>query len=84
MSFKIWLVLTMLTIFAFFIGYLKVTNILLISLLLISTFLKGQLITDYFMGLREVSIKYRVIPTFWLIVVLGLIAFFYYTSKGVS
>jgi len=31
--------------------------------LLLATFIKGQLIIDYFLGLKNVSLKYRMIAT---------------------
>lgn len=74
----IWLALVLLTIFAFLLGFLKYINTALVSLLLISTFIKGELIVDYFMGLKEVQLKYRLIPLVWLLVVISLIAVAYY------
>jgi len=41
-------------------------------------FLKGQLVIDYFMGMKNVSLKYRLIPTIWLVVIISTIAFSYY------
>jgi hypothetical protein len=35
-------------------------------------------VIDYFMDLREVSLKYRLIPTLWLMIVLSLIGVAYY------
>lgn len=78
----IWLVLILLTIFAFLLGYLKLVNSSLVTALLVSTFIKGQLVVDYFMGLKEVKFKYRIIPTLWLSVVLSLVAVAYYIPVG--
>ena len=74
----IWLALIILSIFAFLLGYLKLVSSSLVAVLLISTFIKGQLVVDYFMGLKEVKFKYRIIPTLWLSVVLSLVAVAYY------
>jgi hypothetical protein len=47
-------------------------------ILLVTTFIKGQLVADYFMGLKTVQTKYRLLPTGWLVIVLSLIAVAYY------
>ena len=75
---QIWLVLLGLTLFAFLLGYLKVLNDFFIFALLVTTFLKGQLIIDYFMNLSEVQLKYRLLPTIWLGMVLIIVGFAYY------
>ena len=74
----IWIVLIALTIFAYLLGYLKYIDSALVSVLLISTFIKGALVIEHFMGLKNVQSKYRFIPTIWLGVVLSLIAVAYY------
>lgn len=78
----IWFVLILLSIFAFLLGYLKLVSSTLVVVLLISTFIKGQLVIDYFMGLKEVKFKYRIIPTLWLSAVLSLVAIAYYLPVG--
>lgn len=75
---NIWIVLVLLSLFAFLIGWLKITSSFFIAILLMSTFVKGQLVIDYFMNLGEVSLKYRLIPTLWLLIVLSLIGVAYY------
>jgi len=74
----IWIILIVLTIFAYLLGYLKYIDSALVSILLITTFIKGALVIDYFMGLKNVSSKYRFIPMIWLSIVLSLIAIAYY------
>ena len=70
----VWIVLVILTIFAFLLGYLKYINTSLVAVLLLTTFIKGQLVIDYFMDLKNVKLKYRLIPTMWLGIVISLIA----------
>ncbi len=72
------MILLLLSLFAFLLGYLEYINTFLVSILLISTFIKGQLLIDYFMGLKNVKFKYRFIPSIWLVVVLTLIGVAYY------
>jgi len=75
---KIWIILVGFTLFAFLLGWLKFVSLLGVAVLLLTTFIKGQLIIDYFMGLNEVELKYRIIPTIWLGVVILLISVAYY------
>ena len=74
----IWIILVILTIFAFLIGYLKYVNTSLVAILLLTTFIKAQLVIDYFMDLKNVKMKYRLIPIVWLSVTISLIAVAYY------
>jgi len=74
----IWVILIVLTIFAFLLGYLKYITTSLVAVLLITTFIKGGIVVDYFMGLKDVKLKYRLIPIVWLFVVISLISVAYY------
>ncbi len=76
---KIYLTLVSLTIFAFLCGWLELVSSTIIVILLITTFIKGQLIIDHFMGLKNVQFKYRIIPILWLSIVLIFIGVAYYT-----
>ena len=79
----VWIALILLSLFAFLLGYLKLISSVIVGILLVSTFIKGQLVIDYFMGLKDVRLKYRIIPTIWLIVLLSLIAVAYYLPSGI-
>jgi len=74
----VWIILAALTLFAFLLGYLKIISTFFVAVLLLSTFIKGQLVIDYFMGLKNISWKYRIIPTLWLGIIISLIAVAYY------
>lgn len=74
----VWMTLVTLTLFAYLLGYLKYINTTLVAVLLITTFIKGQLVIDYFMGLKSVRLRYRIIPSIWLFMVISLIAIAYY------
>ena len=82
MMFKIWIILLVFSMFAFFVGYLKVVSALLVALLLFTTFIKGHLVIEYFMGLKNVSWKYRLIPSLWLFIVITAISIAYYMPKN--
>jgi len=75
---SIWIILLLLTLFSFLVGWFKVTNNFFMFLLLVTTFCKGQLVIDYFMELSNVRLKYRLIPILWLVIVLSLIGLAYY------
>jgi len=74
----IWLVLATLTLFAYLLGYLKIISTFFVAILLGTTFIKGTLVIEYFMGLHNVNWKYRMIPTLWLVMIISLIAIAYY------
>ena len=74
----VWVTLASLTLFAYLLGYFKIISTFFVAVLLFTTFVKGQLVIDYFMGLKNVSLKYRLIPTLWLGTVISLIAIAYY------
>lgn len=74
----VWIVLVLLTVFAFLLGYLKYINVFLVGILLVSTFIKALLVIDHFMGLKEVRLTYRIIPILWLSLTILLIATAYY------
>ena len=74
----VWIILVILTIFAYLLGYLKLISTSLVAVLLLTTFIKGTLVSDYFMGLKDVNMKYRFIPIIWLGVIILLIGVAYY------
>ena len=74
----IWIILILLTLFAFLLGWLELISSTLVVILLITTFIKGQLVIDYFMGLKNTSLKYRLIPSLWLALVISFIALAYF------
>jgi len=74
----VWIVLIALTIFAYLLGKLHLASGFMVGVLLFTTLIKGQLVIDYFMGMKNVSLKYRLIPTMWLFVIISSIAVSYY------
>lgn len=74
----VWIVLLVFSLFAFVLGYTHSISSWLVGFLLVSTFIKGQLVIDHFMGLGSVRLRYRLIPTFWLFITLSLIAVAYF------
>jgi len=74
----VWAILAILTLFAYLLGYLKIISTFFVAVLLGTTFIKGQLVIDYFMGLKDVRLRYRIIPTLWLSIIITLIGVAYY------
>ncbi|MDY0117295.1 MAG: cytochrome C oxidase subunit IV family protein [Sulfurimonadaceae bacterium] len=80
----VWATLILLSLFAFLLGYLEFIGTILVGFLLLSTFIKGVLVIDYFMGLKEIQLRYRLIPMVWLSIVLSLIALAYYLPLSIT
>jgi hypothetical protein len=80
----IWAILASLTLFAYLLGYLKIMSTSFVAVLLLTTFVKGFLVIEYFMGLHSVGLKYRIIPMLWLGLVIILIGVAYYTPVASS
>ena len=78
MALRIFIILIMLSFLTFLAGYFKLVGSFVVALLLLSVFIKGQLITEYFMGLKDVVLLYRIIPSIWLFVVIVAILTSYY------
>ena len=74
----VWLVLMGLTLLAFSIGKLELSGTTIIAVLLISTFLKGQMVIDYFMGLKRAPLFWRILISSWLFLVISGIALAYW------
>jgi len=73
-----WIILVILSVFAYLLGYLNIINTSLVVILIFTTFIKGFLVSDYFMGLKDVDTKYRLIPILWLTVISFLVGVAYY------
>ena len=75
---KVFSILILCTIYTFLIGWFEINSTIIIAILLFTTFIKGHLIIEYFMGLKSVKGKFRYIPTIWLGTIISLIALGYY------
>ena len=74
----VWIVLVALTVFAFLVGKLALSSSLVVGLLLVTTFIKGKLVIDYFMDLHALPNRWKNFPTVWLGLVLLVIGGFYF------
>lgn len=71
--FIIYLILVVITTLSYALTFVDNFTVEILALVCLITFIKGQLIIDYFMNLKNVSLKYRLLPTIWLIIVLSVI-----------
>jgi len=78
---KIWLLVLFLSCITFTFGWLEEMASLSVLILLFITFMKGFYISEIFMELSEVRLKYRIIPIVWLIGILFFIALTYCNTK---
>lgn len=76
----IFLLLMGLTIVTWFIGMKQFSSLQISLMVLGIALLKGQLIGDYFMGLRQVSGFWRWTVAIWLLLIGSLISYAFYIS----
>lgn len=75
---KIWIALLLFSSFAFILALFEIISDFFVALLLLTTFIKGYLVIEHFMGLSEISLKFRLIPTIWLSLVIFFVTIAYY------
>lgn len=74
---RIWLGLLALTATTYAIGKSDLGGTQIVLLVLIITFIKGEMVAGYFMGLRKTSLMWRAIMASWLVIVGSGIAIAY-------
>ncbi len=62
----IWIMLILLTLSSALVGYFQLSGLYIVGFVLLTVFIKGQLIIDHFMGLRHVR-------GFWRYAMLGFV-----------
>ena len=75
-----WLILMVLTVAMLAVGKAGLGGVGIVTLLLLSTLVKTQLVADYFMGLKRASLLWRAIVTVYLLLVISLIGLAYWIS----
>lgn len=73
----IWLILLLLTVLAFVLGKLNLSGNTAMGVLLLTTIWKGKLIADYFMGLRQTRLLWRLLIWGWLLIVASAVSLAY-------
>ncbi len=73
----VWFLLVVVTLSMYLLSSHQYSQQMLAALMLLAAWFKGQLIIDYFMGLRRVALRWRLIVSLWLVIVLGCIYLIY-------
>ena len=76
----VWLALMSLTIVVYMVGQAGYAGLSIVVLLLVSTLLKTHLVADYFMGLKQTRLLWRVIMLVYLWLVVSMIGLAYWIS----
>jgi len=75
-----WLVLMGLTLALLAVGKAGLGGVGVMTLVLLSTLVKTQLVADYFMGLKRARLLWRAIVTTYLLLVISMIGLAYWLS----
>ncbi len=62
----IWIILILLTLSSALVGYFKLSGLYIVGFVLLTVIIKGQMIIDYYMGLKNVR-------AYWRLAMLGFI-----------
>ncbi len=74
---RIWLVLVALTVLTWAVGESHLGGPVIVTVVLATAFVKGQLVVEAFMGLRQVRALWRIIMFAYLLLVCALIGLGY-------
>lgn len=69
----IWIILITLTIITAAIGYFEMSGVYVVAFVLLTVTIKGQLIIDYYMGLKNVRAHWRLAMFGFVFVIPGII-----------
>jgi cytochrome c oxidase subunit 4 len=78
---RVWLTLVLLTLATYLAGRAGLGGGLVVLLLFLSVTVKGQLLAEYFMGLKRVRWPWRGVVSGWLLTVVALIGFAYWLGE---
>ncbi len=76
----VWFILMALTLAVLAVGQAGLGGRTVVFLLIISTLIKTQIVADYFMGLKRVRLRWRLIVSIYLLVVMSMIGLAYQLS----
>ncbi|RKZ95654.1 MAG: hypothetical protein DRQ43_05175 [Gammaproteobacteria bacterium] len=77
----IWVILIALTLSTAYIGYLELSGLYIVAFLLLTVTVKGQLIIDHYIGLKDVRGFWRLAMLGFVYVIPGIILTGYYLSS---
>lgn len=75
---KIWLLLIALTLVSYSVALAGYEGRVFVAMVLAFSWFKGQMIIDNFMKLKKVRLLWRLIISFWLLLVITVIASLYF------
>ncbi len=76
----VWLMLMVLTLMVLAVAETGLGGRYIVSLLIVSMLVKTQIVADYFMGLKRVRLRWRLIVSGYLLVVMSMIGLAYQLS----
>ncbi|HMV39462.1 cytochrome C oxidase subunit IV family protein [Plasticicumulans sp.] len=79
---RIWIVLMLLTAAAWAVGIKGWSGDAVAAAVLATTFIKGQLLVDHYLGLACVRGPWRWLLSAWLVVVLGAVGMAFHLARG--
>ncbi len=77
----IWVILIALTLSTAYIGYLELSGLYIVAFLLLTVTVKGQLIIDHYIGLKNVRGFWRLAMLGFVYIIPGIIFTGYYLSS---
>ena len=77
----IWVILIALTLSTAYIGYLELSGLYIVAFILLTVTVKGQLIIDHYIGLKNVRGFWRLAMLGFVYVIPGIILTGYYLSS---
>lgn len=78
---KIWLLLMLATILAAGLSFLPIDGLLITFITILILIWKGQMIVDYFMGLKTASVFWRVVMSAYCVVIGSAVVGVYWLGK---
>jgi caa(3)-type oxidase subunit IV len=78
---RIWLLLMLATVSAAGLSFLPINGLLLTAITIMILIWKGQMIVDYFMGLKTASVFWRVVMSAYCVVIGGVVMGVYWLGE---
>ena len=76
----LWISMIVLTLLSFAMAVVGYQGTFFVGFVLVTGFIKGQIIIDHFMQLKSARLLWRLIVSIWLITVLAVIGLLYFTT----
>ncbi len=80
----IWIILILLTLSSALVGYFKLSGLYIVGFVLLTVIIKGQMIIDYYMGLKNVRGYWRLAMLGFIFVIPAIIYTGYVLSSSLT